>query len=125
MKINNFRDLRVWQSGMDMVERVYCLTRKFPAYEKFGLADQMQRAAVSVPSNIAEGHTRSFTRVYLHHLAMAQSSLAELETQLEITARLKYISKEEFDRILEQLISLARQLKALRVALKAKLTPNS
>ena len=82
--MKNFKELRVWQRAMDLVEQVYELTRDFPKQETYGLTSQIRRAAVSVPSNIAEGHTREHLKEYLHHLSMAQASLAELETQLEI-----------------------------------------
>ena len=101
---------------MDLVERVYRLTQSFPAHESYGLTNQMRRAAVSVPSNIAEGHTREHSKEYLHHLSMAQASLAELQTQFEIAGRLKYLSSEEISLALEQAISLSRQLYALRNA---------
>ncbi len=93
--INSFRDLRVWQSGMDLVEEIYRLTRTFPSHEVYGLTNQMRRAAVSIPSNIAEGHTREGSKEYLQYLSIAQASLAELETQLEIAVRLKYNSSEQ------------------------------
>jgi four helix bundle protein len=86
--LKSFRELRVWQVGMELVEEVYRLTQHFPNEEKYALASQMQRAAVSIPSNIAEGHTREHLKEYLHHVSMAQASLAERETQLEIAARL-------------------------------------
>ncbi len=76
MGVKSYRDLRVWQAGMDLAERVYRLTEAFPRHETYGLAGQVQRAAVSVPSNIAEGHAREHTREYLHHLSMAQGSLS-------------------------------------------------
>jgi four helix bundle protein len=114
MPINNFRDLRVWQAGMDLVEQIYQLTRSFPAEEVYGLTSQMRRAAVSIPSNIAEGHTREHTKEYLHHLSMAQASLAELQTQIEIAGRLKYLSPETTQQTLEKTMSLTRQLYALR-----------
>ncbi len=117
MAIKNYRDLRVWQAGMDLVELVYRLTQTFPAHELYGLTSQMRRAAVSIPSNIAEGHTREHSKEYLHHLSMAQASLAELETQFEIAARLKYLSPEQLNQALEQTASLGRQLYALRNAL--------
>ena len=88
MQIKSFRDLRVWQAGIELVLAVYELTSKFPRHEVYGLSSQMQRAAVSVPSNIAEGHTRESTKEYLQHLSIAQASLAELETQLEIAKQL-------------------------------------
>ena len=117
MKITSFRDLRVWQLAMDLVDLVYRLTRSFPKNEIYGLASQIQRAAVSVPSNIAEGHTREHTKEYLHHLSMSQASLAELETQLEIAIRLGYVSLQEARSIAEHAESLGKQLYALRNAL--------
>jgi four helix bundle protein len=123
MAINSFRDLRVWQAGMDLVEEVYLLTQTFPKQEIYGLTSQMQRAAVSIPSNIAEGHTRDHSKEYLHHLSMAQASLAELETQLEIATRLKYLSPEQFKTVLGSITSLGRQLYSLRNALLKSLPP--
>src|SRR2546421_2509851 len=117
MQIKSFRDLRVWQAGIELVESIYALTAKFPRHELYGLASQMQRAAVSIPSNIAEGHARESTKEYLQHLSIAQASLAELETQLEIAKQLNYISEEGATRLLEKITSLGRQLFALRNAL--------
>jgi len=117
MTVNSFRDLRVWQAGMDLVETVYRLSESFPAKEMYGLTNQMRRCAVSMPSNIAEGHTREHSKEYLHHISIAQASLAELQTQLEIAARLKYLSDEELSAALAQAVSLSRQLYALRNAL--------
>ena len=117
MAINSFRDLRVWQAGMDLVEGIYRLADSFPKHETFGLASQMRRAAVSVPSNIAEGHTREHTKEYLHHLSMAHASLAELETQVEIATRLGYIHPERCREVVERIWSLGKQLYALRNAL--------
>ena len=82
------KDLRVWQSAIALVEDVYRLTSTFPRDEQFGLTSQMRRAAVSVPSNIAEGSARQTTKELLHFLSIAAGSLAELDTQLEITVRL-------------------------------------
>jgi four helix bundle protein len=122
--ISGFRDLRVWQAGMDLVEAIYRATETFPRQEMFGLTAQMQRAAISVPSNIAEGHTRAYTREYLHHVAMAHGSLAELQTQIELAVRLGYISTAEGTRLGDQTTALSRQLNALRTALAHRL-PNS
>ena len=124
-KISGFRDLRVWQGGMDLVEQVYRLTREFPKHEMYGLASQMQRAAVSVPSNIAEGHTRDSRKEYLRHLSVARASLAELQTQLEIAKRLQYCSSEGYARLLDQSDILARQLSALRTTLLKGSNPQS
>ena len=115
--VNSFRDLRVWQAGMELVESVYQLTQNFPSNEIYGLTSQLRRSAVSVPSNIAEGHTRESTKEYLHHLSMAQASLAEIQTQIEIAGRLKYVATENMNQLLQQCVSLSKQLFALRNAL--------
>ncbi len=120
MDINSFRDLRVWQGAMDLVVDVYRLTEAFPKREEYGLTGQMQRAAVSIPSNIAEGHTREHRKEYLQHLSVAQASLAELQTHLEIAARLMYYHRQRRDNILGKCTSLARQMYALRHALQKK-----
>ena len=106
------------------MEQVYRLTREFPKHELYGVVTQMQRAAVSVPSNIAEGHTRDSSKEYLRHLSIARASLAELQTQLEIAERLQYCSSQNFSQLLGQSDTLARQLSALRNALLKGLTPN-
>lgn len=120
MAISSFRDLRVWQSGMDLVDHVYRLAKSFPREELHGLTAQLRRAAVSVPSNIAEGHTREHSKEYLHHLSVAQASLAELQTQLEIAMRLEYISQDHLNQILTEAMGLARQIYAFRNALTEK-----
>lgn len=122
-KVNSFRDLRVWQAGIDLVEQIYRLTASFPKEEIYGLTSQIQRAAVSIPSNIAEGHTREYSKEYRQYLSMAQASLAELETQLEIASRLEYLSSKERDQVLDSVRSLGRQLYALRNALSRKPAP--
>jgi four helix bundle protein len=91
----------------------------------YGLASQMQRAAVSVPSNIAEGHTREHLKEYLQHLSVARSSLAELETQIEIAIRLNYCKAEQIKAVLEQMNSLGKQLSTLRNALTKSFPPST
>ena len=86
----------------------------FPKHEIYSLTNQLRRAAVSVPSNIAEGHTREHTKEYIHHVSMAQASFAEIDAQLKIAVRLKYLSVEQFSLLLEQSIALEKQLYALR-----------
>ena len=115
--MKSFRELRVWQKAMDLVESVYLITRQFPKHETYGLINQVRRAAVSVPSNIAEGHTREHLKEYLHHLSMAQASLAEVETQLEIATRLKYMLASQMTELSVEVNSLWKQLYALRNAL--------
>jgi four helix bundle protein len=112
-----FRDLRVWKNGMDLVEQIYRLTRDFPKEEVYGLSNQLRRAAVSVPSNIAEGQARTHVREYLQFLSTAKGSLAEVQTQLEIAARLEYITPAQLEQVIQQADALSKQLYALRSAL--------
>ncbi len=85
--MQSYRELLVWQKAMHLVTDIYRITRAFPKSETYGLANQMQRAAVSIPSNIAEGHSLKHTRAYLRHLALASGSLSELEdTDRHLTA---------------------------------------
>ena len=116
-KVSHFRDLVVWQRGMDIVEAVYRMTAGFPKSELYGLTGQVRRAAVSVPCNIAEGHARASTKEYLNHISIARGSLAEMQTQLEIACRLRYIESAELNLALEQSAVLGKQLNALRDAL--------
>jgi four helix bundle protein len=102
---------------MDLVEQIYRLTQVFPSTEMYGLTSQVRRCAVSIPSNIAEGHTREHSKEYLYHLSVAQGSLAELQTQIEIARRLEYLSNDQAQQVLEQALSLTRQLYSLRNAL--------
>jgi four helix bundle protein len=105
---------------MDLVEAVYRASADFPRTEIYGLTSQLRRAAVSVPSNIAEGHTRESTKDYLNHVSMAQASLAEVETQLEIAGRLGYLEATITAPLLEKAASLGRQLYTLRDALSKR-----
>lgn len=125
MAVASFRDLRVWQVGMELVQGVYEATAAFPHHELYGLTNQIRRAAVSIPSNIAEGHTRESTREYLQHVSVAQGSLAELQTQLEIATRLTYLPPETSARLVEQSASLSRQPYALRNDLGQRITQRS
>ena len=109
--MKSYRDLIAWQKSMDLVEEVYLGSRHFPDDERFGLTSQIRRAAVSIPSNIAEGHSRS-TADFLRFLSIARGSLSEVETQWQTTQRLGYVEKstpllqrtEELGRILNGLI---------------------
>lgn len=122
MTIKSYRDLRVWQDAMDLVERVYRYTETFPKHESYGVTSQVRRAVVSIPSNIAEGHARKYTREYVRHLSIAQGSLVEVETQLEIAARLGYLEVDQLKQALDDADSLGRQLSALRNTLAEKLS---
>ena len=100
----NYQDLLAWQKAMDLVELVYAATRSWPKEELYGLTSQIRRAAVSVPSNVAEGQGRTSPKELLHHLPIAHGSLRELETQTMIAGRLGYLPSDN----LEQLLTLCR-----------------
>ena len=103
---------------MELVESVYRVTQSFPKQELYGLTSQLRRAAVSIPANIAEGQSRQHIKEYLNFLSMAQGSVGELETELEIAGRLNYIEPEALDSLMSKLGSLGRQIRALRAALE-------
>ena len=114
--MRGFRDLRVWQGGMELVESVYRVTQSFPKQEIYGLTSQLRRAAVSIPANIAEGQSREHIKEYLNFLSIAQGSVAELETELEIAGRLGYIAPDALGSL------MARPIRALRAALANRTT---
>ncbi len=118
--VNGYRDLLVWQRAMDLVVQVYRLSDTLPRDEKYGLVQQMRRAAASVPSNVAEGHGRDHLGDYLHHLSIANGSLMEMETQVLIAGRMSYVSKESEDRALAQAAEVGRMLAGLVRALKRR-----
>ena len=124
MAINSYRDLKVWQLSMRLVEDVYSLSARFPKQESFGLVSQVQRSAVSVPSNIAEGQARDSTKDYLRFISIALGSLAELETQLILSNRLTYITETNLTEILEITAEVGRMLRGLQKNLKTNLAPS-
>lgn len=113
MHIKSYKDLDVWKKGIEIAELVYKLTRRFPKEEQYGLVSQMQRAAVSVPSNIAEGCARRHAREYQQACYVALGSCAELETELLIAMRLGYVADGEAGRIAEALDHEGRMLRIL------------
>jgi four helix bundle protein len=108
-RVNSFRDLKAWQRAMDLVPEIYRLTRQLPVEEKYVLGDQIRRAAVSIPANIAEGHARQHTREFVQHLSIARSSLAELQTLLVIAQRLGYLIEVNLE-IVEKTITEVRMI---------------
>jgi four helix bundle protein len=109
-KPKSYRDLLVWQEAMDLVAESYKLAKKLPQEELFGLRSQMQRAAVSVPANLAEGFGRWHRKEYLHHLRIAAGSVAELETHFIIAARLQYLQEPNLKSALQQTNEPGRML---------------
>jgi len=124
VNVFSYRDLSVWQLAMNLTEAVYAVTRTFPQIELYALANQLQRAAVSIPSNIAEGHARNTTRDYLRFVSIAMGSLAEVETQIELAARLNYLGIEQRDALFTTTDELGRMLQGLRKSLQSKLPPS-
>jgi four helix bundle protein len=118
VSVRNYRDLLVWQKAMDLVANCYELTRSFPKEEIYGLTNQIRRAAISIPANIAEGHSRFNKREFVQFIGIATGSLAELETDLLIAVKLNYLDKSRTDPVLEKTDELARMLKGLRNALR-------
>lgn len=111
-KIKSYRDLQVWQKAVEIAVLVYQITGSFPKSEQYGLSSQMQRAAVSVASNIAEGHCRS-RKHFGNYLETALGSLAELETQAEIARRINYLPESTYLDLSAKLTALGRQLNTL------------
>lgn len=120
-KIRNYRDLAVWQRGMEIARQVYEATKDFPADERFGLTSQLRRAAVSVPANIAEGHARSSTKDYLRFIAIAIGSLAETATFLELSGQLGYGNVDQLRSIYESTNEERRMLRSLQQSLRRRL----
>jgi four helix bundle protein len=122
MDIRSYRDLNVWQVSMDLAASVYELTRAFPAQEKYGLAGQLQRSAVSIPANIAEGHAKDSTKQFLFHISVAMGSVAESETHLMLAKRFGYGESDSIANLLELCDRTGRMLHNLQKTLKAKLS---
>jgi len=112
-----YSELLVWQKSMDLVTEIYKVTAQFPGEERFGLSSQARRAAVSIPSNIAEGHGRKLTGAYLNHLSIAFGSLMELETQIQIAGRLSYINEDEVIALLVKAEEVGKMLAGLKRSL--------
>jgi four helix bundle protein len=118
---SNFRDLKAWQLGMDLTEQVYVLTENFPRSEIYGLTSQIRRSAVSIPSNLAEGQGRDSNKEFLQFIAIAFGSICELETQLILSKRLKYIQHDDWERISRSLLETRKTMRGLQKFLRAKL----
>ena len=118
MKIKSYKELDVWKKGIEIVDVVYKMTGKFPKEERYGLTTQMQRAAVSIASNIAEGFARQHTKEYQQFCYIVLGSCAELETQLIIAQRRNYVSSEDFSELEDYLDHESRMLMNLIKSLR-------
>jgi four helix bundle protein len=121
MSIQSYRDLEVWCLAMDIAQAVYALTATFPTAERYGITAQLQRSAVSIPSNIAEGHERDSTRDFLRFLSIAQGSLAELETQLLLAVRLNLADEAKVQSMFAECRRLGRMMSGLQSRLRERL----
>ena len=119
--IKTYRELKVWQTSMDFVEDIYKSLRDFPAEERYALSDQIRRAAVSIPSNIAEGFGRDSNADFAHFLTIARGSLFEVMTQLEFANRLGYLKPSSG--LYPQAVEIGKMLNSLRSRLKASPRP--
>ena len=118
--LKNYRDLKVWQKSYRLCLDLYRITKKFPKEERYGLTSQIRRAAVSIPSNIAEGYGRKTTADYLRFLYIAYGSNCELETQLLLSGDLNYVNKENLKALKDDTEEVERMLKALIKSLENK-----
>jgi four helix bundle protein len=125
MNVKSYQDLVAWQKAVELVTSVYLLTKRFPRRETYSLCDQMQRAAISVPSNIAEGQGRLSTREFVRSLGTARGSLFALETQVIIARNLKYATAEEAELLLKMTGELSRILSGLIEALRQRAAAQS
>ena len=113
MKTNDIRDLKVWGKSFDVALDIYRITRFFPEDEKFGLSSQMRRCAVSIPSNIAEGHGRNSPKEFVQFLRITRGSIAELKTKILISNKLNYISCEDTNNMITKLSEIDKMTTSL------------
>ena len=118
MKSSNYKELKVWQKAMDLTIEVYKLVKLLPKEETYALSDQMRRAVVSIPSNIAEGQGRNSDKEFIQFLSIARGSLWELETQIEICLRIGYIDQSLATNIYNLIAEISKMLNALSNSLK-------
>ena len=120
VKAASYKDLLVWQKGIHLVKLIYKITQSFPSDERFGLISQMRRAAVSVPSNLAEGQARKSTAEFIQFVSQSEGSLAELDTQLIIAIELQYCARNDANQTFELIGELRRMLNSLRRKLRSR-----
>lgn len=111
--VKNYRDLIVWQKAMGLVTEIYQYTKSFPEEERYGLTSQLRRSSVSLPSNMAEGYGRNSTQDYIRFLRIANGSLFELQTQLEIAHNLGFLTENRFPVLFEMSREIERMLSSL------------
>lgn len=120
MTIKNHRDLHVWQHAVVLVEHIYKVTNFFPNHEVYGLTGQLRRAAVSIASNIAEGHAKASSKEYLRHISISMGSVAEVDTQIEIAARLGYLSQDDCNLLYKQVNEVGKMLRGVQNSMRRR-----
>jgi len=115
--MHNFRQLQIWKEGMAIAKSTYLLTNALPSLEKFGLISQISRCAVSVPSNIAEGSSRSSNKEFAHFLSIALGSLFELETQILLSFDLGFLVLEDIEQLVKDIIQLQKKISTFKKTL--------
>ena len=113
IKSSDYRDLKVWQKAIELTSEVYKLVKLLPNEERYALSDQIRRAVVSVPSNIAEGRGRGTNKEFVRYLLMSRGSLWEVSTQLEICERLQYLNNEEMTNARQLITEISKMINAL------------
>lgn len=125
MPVRSYKDLIVWQRSIDLIDEVYRLIRAFPKSETYGLSSQLQRAAVSVAANIAEGSGRDSTKEFIHHLAFSLGSLAEVETYLIVSVRLEYAVRSAVAKLESRCDEIGKMIRSLQKSLRRRLNDDS
>ena len=118
MAVKSYQDFRVWQKSMDLVEEIYRLVKRLPMDEKYALGDQMRRAVVSIPSNIAEGQSRYSNKDFIRFLFISRGSVSELETQLLLCTRIGYMSQDDVKKSTVLCVEVGKMLNSLINSMK-------
>ena len=125
MKTSDYKELQVWQKAMDLVVEIYKISKLLPKEETYGISDQIRRAAVSIPSNIAEGQSRNSAKEFIQFLSIARGSLAELETQLLICTKVNMLSEDNIAEAQNITTEVGKMIKGLMNKLNSQLTTNN
>jgi four helix bundle protein len=118
---HNFRELKIWQRGIELSVMIYEISNDFPSEERYGLCSQLRRASVSVPSNIAEGSSRNSQKEFIHYLSIASGSCAEVETQLEIAKRLGFVNEAQLANPLNETREIQKMIHSFSASIESKL----
>ncbi|MBR3400204.1 MAG: four helix bundle protein [Prevotella sp.] len=121
MDVFSYRNLRVYQGALQLVTSIYNILKSFPVEERYGLSDQLRRASVSVPSNLAEGSSRFSRKEQIHYIELSYGSLLEVMCQIEISHNLGYVNDDNFNAIESDVMVLAKQLSGLRTSMQSSI----